>query len=401
MDPSYEVELNPMLESYFFADVILSNELNSLMVGETFSHKLKKNAGAPNKVIFDESEYEEFGEAGRLIAQDKRNVIPGASMHTFLQGLQDGVAENIRVAIMSDIPGFVYNMQGTRGGVDSSDGSGISCIYEAMLEQNSLIDAATGLDMKTIGWDVDPATGRPMMLKWAVYATTNENRRNGFDSTASYEDLHRKLTSDTIGFVDVSRYFTTKNGRENFYFFNNETGITYKLDRIMRAEIGGQTYFYRQAIVTDRQGNPTQEIQYLDKFGNTFDPNSITPEFASSNLKLNNIYDLDIFFGGAYAMAKGEDGKLHYKNLNNQVVLDIICKERLKDKFIAYAVNKSAFKVGYANVNDVNSWMNPDAKLRYITMSTRHIGLQMNAEHELEDSEVTEMTQMISALAEN
>lgn len=402
MDPSYDVQLNPMLESYFYADVILSNELNSLMVGETFSHKLKKNNGDRTKIDFDESEYEEFGEAGRLIAQDKRNVIPGASMHVFLQGLYDGVADNIRVAVMEDIPGFVYNMQGKSESVDSCDGSGISCVYEAILEQNSLIDAATGLNMKTIGWDVDPATGRPMMLKWAVYATTNENRRNGYGSTASYEDLHRKLTSDRIGFVDVSRYFNNKNGRENFYFFNNETGVYYKLDRILRTEINGNVYFYRSCTVTDENGNPTNEIHLLDKYGNIIDPNTtITEEFAKSNLALNSIYDLDIFFGGAYAKAKGEDGKLHYKNLNNQIVLDIICNERLKDKFIAYAVNKSAFKVGYGNVNPVKTWSNPKAELRTIQMSTRHIGLQMNAEHELEDSEVTEMTQMISALAEN
>ena len=401
MDPTYKVSLNPMLESYFFADVILSNELNSLMVGETFSHKVKKNNGDPTKMVFDESEYEEFGEAGRLIAQDKRNVIPGASMHVFLQGLQDGVAENIKVAVMSDIPGFVYNMQGKADVVDSSDGSGISCIYEAMLEQNSLIDAATGLNMKTIGWDVDPATGRPMMLKWAVYATTNENRRNGYDSTASYEDLHRKLTSEKIGYVDVSRYFNSKNGSDNFYFFNNETGITYKLENVLRTVIDGNIYFYRKALVTDTDGNPTETIHYLDKNGNAFDPNNIDLNFAENNLKLNNIYDLDIFFGGAYAKAKGDDGGLHFKNLNNKIVLDIICKERLKDKFIAYAVNKSAFKVGYANVNNLDSWTNPNVTLRTINMSTRHIGLQMNAEHELDDSEVTEMTQMISALAEN
>ena len=57
-------------------------------------------------------------------------------------------------------------------------------------------------------------------------------------------------------------------------------------------------------------------------------------------------------------------------------------------------------KVGVRNLNSKEVWFNND-KLDYFTMSTRHIGLQMNAEHELEFAEVTEMTQMISALAEN
>jgi hypothetical protein len=92
--------------------------------------------------------------------------------------------------------------------------------------------------------------------------------------------------------------------------------------------------------------------------------------------------------------------KLVDADFNTQVVFDIICNENLKDKFIAYAVNKSAFKVGYTNVNKKDAWFNDDA-LHTFKMSTRHIGLQMNADHELLDSEVTEMTQMISALSEN
>lgn len=407
MDPTYNVELNPMLESYFFADVILSNELNSLMIGETFSHKLKKNNGSRDKVVFDETEYEEFGEAGRLIAQDKRNVIPGASMHVFLQGLKEGVAENIEVAVMSDIPGYTYNMVGTTSANDSSDGSGISNIYEAMLEQNSLIDASNGWNVKTIGWDVDPATGKPMMLKWAVYPTTNETRRNGYNSTASVEDLHRKLNSKPIGFVDVTKYFNNRNGKENFYFFDNETGTYYKLDRILQFNIDGNTYFYKRCIVTDETGSidENSEVRYLDK-NNEILPVidgqiMFTPEKAEKRLKLNTIYDLDVFFGGPYTKSLQNDGLLHYNDLNNRIVLDIICNEGLKDKFIAYAVNKSAFKVGYGNVNPEESWKNPKAVLRTLRMSTRHIGLQMNAEHELDESEVTEMTQMISALAEN
>lgn len=67
---------------------------------------------------------------------------------------------------------------------------------------------------------------------------------------------------------------------------------------------------------------------------------------------------------------------------------------------IAYVVDKSAIKVGAGNVNEMEAWYG-DTKLRYITMRTRYLGVQMNAEHELEDSDVTEMTQMISALSQN
>lgn len=406
MNPSYNVELNPVLESYFFADVLLSNELSSFMTGETFVHAKKGNDGDPNKIDYDESEYEEFSEATRLIAKIKRNVIPGASMHTFLQGMKYGVAEKIRLSIMEDIPGDVWNMFGITDRVDSSDGSGLSNVYEAMAERNSLLDAATGLDMKTIGWDVDPETFIPKMLKWAVYATTNERRRHGIDSEASWEDLHRKLNSDKIRWVDVLKYYRKAVDNGNFFIFNNETGKTYKIVDIDSITVGKKRYFYKKGIEVGKDGQPLlgAEVVALDKNTNEIAKDAfnalILPDIESS-LGLNTIYDIDIFFGGAYNQKLNEKNKLVWNDFNNQVTFDIICSEKLKDKMIAYAVNKSAFKVGYGNVNTLNSWFDSNAKLKTIEMSTRHIGLQMNAEHDLLDSEVTEMTQMISALAEN
>lgn len=406
IDPKYTVELNPILESYFFADVLLSNELSTFMTGETFVHAKKGNEGDPNKVEYDESEYEEFSEATRLIAKIKRNVIPGASMHTFLPGMKYGVAENIRLSVMEDIPGNVWNMFGIRDVVDSSDGSGFSNIYEAMAERTSLLDAATGLDMKTIGWDVDPETFIPKMLKWAVYATTNERRRHGADSEASWEDLHKKLNSDEIRWVDIVKYYRKAIDNGNFFIFNNETGKTYKIVGIDSIVSGDKRYFYKKAIEVNKDGVllPDAKETALDKNNNEIERDSfgalIIPNIEAS-LGLNTVYDIDVFFGGAYNKKLNEKGKLVWNDFNNRVTFDIICSEKLKNKIIAYAVNKSAFKVGYGNVNAKESWFNPNAKLKTIWMSTRHIGLQMNAEHDLLDAEVTEMTQMISALAEN
>lgn len=285
------------------------------MVGVTFAHKMKGNEGDPNKKDYDESEYEEFAEATRLIAQIKRNVIPGASMHPMLQGLKYGVAENIKVSIMDDIPGYVYNMIGNKDKVDSSDGSGISNIYQAMMERNSLIDAATGLDMKTIGWDVDPETFIPMMLKWAVYATTNERRRNGKDSDASVEQIHKHLNSDPIRFIYLKKYFKPENGADNFYFFNNETGKYYKITGIKEIQSDGNTYFYKTAFEVDDKGNrlPGNEV-YLNRDGFEIqsDPigNLIFKNGIENELGINTIYDIDIFFGGAYSKRLDEKNRL-------------------------------------------------------------------------------------------
>ena len=53
----------------------------------------------------DSKEYFEFSEANRLIAQYKRMVIFGATYHPFAQNLENGVASNIKIAVINDEAG--------------------------------------------------------------------------------------------------------------------------------------------------------------------------------------------------------------------------------------------------------------------------------------------------------
>lgn len=392
LDPSVEAIINPILEGYFYANAILADEYNVSSIGEDYSHANKSKTGDPNKKSFDETEWEEFSEASRWVSSVKRNVIPGASLHPLLQYKWDGVAESIKVAAMSDISAATFSIFGVKkDDNDSMDGSGLANIWEILLEKNSLMDAApAGFDLKTIGWDLDE-NGIPMMLKWAVYGITNERRRKGFLSKANVENLYRRMNNITFNkYIAINNYFN-KYCPDGFFFLNPETQQRLHVkDVIGINREDNKTVFYR---VAETESGDTV---YLDKHNKVYtDYNGI----ATENLELNTIYDLDMFFGGAWAEVE-ENGRWKAKDLNYQAVLDIICSEKLKDYFIAYAVNKSAMKVGVRNLNDVKVWTNDDP-LDYFNMSTKHIGLQMNAEHELEFAEVTEMTQMISALAEN
>ena len=402
LDPKYEVKINPIFEAYQYADLILSDGYNAASIGEDFAHANKNKIGSLENGPFDVSEWLEFSEASRWVSSVKRNVIPGASLHPFLQGLWNGVAEEIKVAAMSDIDYDAFNMIGiiNRGSVeDSMDGCGIGNIWEMLLEQNSLIDASTkGFDLKTIGWDLDE-NGIPVMLKWAVYGLTNERRRKGYLSKVDVEGLYRRMNN--IQFdknIDLVKYFNKF--CENGYIYKNpEIGKTIRVTGANSIVVGRNVLHYRTGMINtkDESGKTVSKLVYLDKFNNVHDHLDTS---QSELYTINTIYDLDKFFGDIWAY-KEEDGQLVNNDLNYKAVLDIICNENLKQNFIAYAVNKSAMKVGVRNLNDKSVWFDRNSELDYFTMSTRHIGLQMNAEHELIDSEVTEMTQMISALAEN
>lgn len=69
---------------------------------------------------------------------------------------------------------------------------------------------------------------------------------------------------------------------------------------------------------------------------------------------------------------------------------------------IGYIVQKSAVKVGARNINSIDLLKKDnDEPFQTASVSTRYGGVQMDADHDLEESDVTEQSQMISSLAQN
>lgn len=368
LDKNIIVKLHPIIEAYFMSDILLSNEYNSLMIGEIYAH--------PNKVKYDPKlsleDYYEFSEANRLIAQNKRAVILGATHHPFLQGLDNGVAENIRIAVVKDIAGDVQNIIGDSTTVDSMDGSGFSHPIQARLENNSLLDARVGYDKKTIMHDMDVKYGRPTLLKWAVYALTNARRRMSWAAEAPAENVYKKMSDGRLRNVQYTKeYEEYINKFGHIYFKDSNTGKLYKIISVDN--------FGRNIIEVDEYGRdvPTSMITYQQMYQ-------------------NSLYDTDQLFGGAWAMSL-QNGKLEFSEANLDILESIIVKYKQKDTFIGYLVNKSAIKVGAGNINSSYAFYN-DKSLTTIKMSTKFGGVQMDADHDLDLSHVTEMTQMLSAL---
>lgn len=376
-----KVVLNPILEAYYLTDNLLSNEYNNLMIGGVYAHPNKNSDGA-----LDSEEYYEFSEANRLIAQYKRMVIYGATYHPYAQNLKNGVASKIKIAVINDEAGTVWNMLGDENkNLDTMDGSGFASPIQSREENNSLLDARVGKNKKTIMHSIDSRYGRPTLLKWAEFEITNEGRRTSFGSTISQEKLFRKMHSIALNKqFDLAQYYSRYQGINNFaYFKDYRTGKYYRIDNISNNfNSDGTTTIVRTITETDKNGNPTTNV-------------------LEHSFNINTLYDIDQVFGGAWSMQIDQvSNTLQYNESNIDILENIVNEEEFKDKFIAYLVNKSAIKVGAGNINNSNKFYNDDA-LTTIEMSTRFGGVQMNADHDLNMAEVTEMTQMISALEQN
>ena len=135
------------------------------------------------------------------------------------------------------------------------------------------------------------------------------------------------------------------------------------------------------------------------------DPNTLeqTGAVISETIRLGTLYEYDQALGGAWT-GEFKDGVWEYNERQLDIIEELISKHvdnnSKQDLYIGYLVNKSAIKVGSGNVNASSSW-NDDSVFSTINMKTKYGGVQMDADHELDMAEVTEMTQMISALIED
>lgn len=391
--------LHPLAEVYFYANMLLSGELNGVTLGEIWAHPNKNKTDAEiigkdinGNDIVEYGHYLEFSEASRLVNQVKRSVINGSTIHPFAQGIKDnngnycGVTDQIEIAVINDNKGLVFTPLGVDDTVDSQDGSGWYTALQAVLENNSLVDAAAGENKKTILHDIDPLTGTPVLLKWAVYSLSNMVRRNGFGSNANVESLVRRaysksLSLDQIKSLQLDEIYKNYLKKNKPIFIKDQLTLQYKeLERIEKVS----DYEYRRVYT-----NAEPEIINI----------ATASQKIINNQPQVTLYGIDQLFGGAFTYKKVDN---HYEGTEASVDLlaATAIEYDLRDKQIAYLVNKSAMKVGHRNINDKKAWTE-DIPLDTFKIHTRFGGLMMDADHDLDHAEVTEMSQMISALIED
>lgn len=359
-------EYNPLLIGYFLAHNILGESYNRLMYGDLWTH--------PNKAKDQSNPVESL--ASRWIAQTKRLVIAGATYHSYAQGLKYGVSDEINIAVIDDRKTSVHNSNGDEDkGLDSMDGSGMVSPYYSKQENYSLIDAYAGGNKKTIFHDINGKHGNARLLKWAEYELSNDKRRNSIRSKVSAENIFRKMHNKEFD-IDAKHRIV-----ENAKYTPNSVSY-YDPSRDINIKISSARFSIHG------------DDLYIDLITN--DPNN-----TFKHIKINNIYDLDQAFGGAWCVKyNNQTNEYDWSNDNINIVNNIICECDLKDYMIAYVVNKSAIKVGAQNINSSNTWSD-DNDFMTFKMSTKFGGVQMDADHYLEDSESTEPTQMLSALSQN
>lgn len=424
-DTKLNIQLNPLLEKYYDLNQLISINYTSSIVGPSYNHPAKGKFIPTEQDLVDGITATELEESARQLAQYKRMVILPATLTSFIQNSINGITPKYKVSVIGDLTAPVYNYSGSTSSQDVHDGGAWSNPLINKLENNSLLDQKVGDDIKSIGHFYDPRYGTAGILKWAVFSMNNERMRMSNGSKIKLKNLFRK-TSDfkwDIPTLDIMKDFKgntldlyEKLGERVFY----KSGDNF-YEIINMENVGDNTYSVEK-IRVDKKGIPIGDIITNNAIIDTnFKLWQVLGGENSMSLNVNN--DLEYSDGsldntvkfinstGFYRTEEnalklghslGQDLYGDYKTndiIDNTILDQTSVYQPMKHSMISYLVNKSAIKNGSANINNSDAYYK-NSELEYFTIDTHNIGVQMNADHEADLSEVTEMSQVISAIEE-
>lgn len=347
--------------------------------------------------------------------QFKRNVIIPATLQHPLTGMINGVANKVNAAVAYDMSAPVNNLRESDE-IDSQDGSSTMSPIQVILENNSLGDQRVGTNRKPI-WDDQTNDLTSFLAKFASFGQTNSMMLQSLQSNSAQYNMFKKMHNIRWnGTIDL-----TKN-------INQFQQTMYDQEEVSRwfreAILGGEKLFYKNQLgeivqVTDfgrdNSGYFTVET-ILGKGSNKVYHyfSDATSEHSTTGGEgfhtIDSLYELFVALGGINCTnAKGVTSEFSNQVLTNFVinvghkvnpkvtsVKDIV--QPLKDKFVAYVFNNSAVKNGAKNINSADVWTN-NAPLNTFQLNIQGLGIQLNADHDVVDSELTEFSQVVAACA--
>lgn len=133
------------------------------------------------------------------------------------------------------------------------------------------------MNKKTIVHDIDHRYGTPTLLKWAVYALTNDVRRNGRGSVANVENLVARMYGKEFDASNLNLNLTQD--YQDYLNYNSTIWIKNLISGNIEELV---------AIELNENGNWVQKLR--DNKGNIYNGRTIT---------VKSLYDIDQLFGGA------------------------------------------------------------------------------------------------------
>ena len=346
-------------------------------------------------------------EASRFLAQHKRNVSYTAAMHEYQLGQITGIPSEYNMAMMQDVPAWVYTMAGDmKDDADSFDGATFVNPWVIEWENNSLNGAKAGIDKKPFVHFYDERTRTGGIIKTAGFGVTNDRVRNDkFYRNMIFNMTHRPWYTEDGKPLHV----TGKGILEDFNGKNVDYGSFYFMK--------DRKYYIRtvDAFVESQQGYQVTDYE-VDDAGNIIEDKPL-----KSIIKVSSNYQVWKMFGGHNSM-EVVDGKLQPSE-HSRILTAIACNnygfkkpgagkyaqtanevyQPMKHSDIHYMPTSGAVKQGIGNVNGYNNFFRKVvaadgySNLNFMKVRMLQAGIQLDKEHHADNSVLSLMTQVISA----
>lgn len=409
--------INPILRKWMWLNAMFRNEYLYISAKGEYMHPHKNKLLTTRSGKFDEKYWDEYSKemSGRLSSMAKRNVLFTATIEVPVRKSKLGVPENVNMATIEDHTDQLYNINGQEHKQDAHDGSSlINYLYSKMID-NSYPSKGYSGTKKQFGTMITEFG--VTIKKDAESVITNDKIRNSTESAIKYIDKQKQMLDLPIGDI---KFNYTGNFKDEFAY--NHLGENYRIDtlsitdnsykmrvsqkidgkwKIQKFPING-TYkslfdlwnLFGGAYSTDINGNFNEgSNELLYKIVTT--ANNFEDEIKSLNNQLEAVV--------AYSASTGEDFSKEDKEEIDSITEQLknySSAYPLKDKMIHILSNLSAVKAGGTNVNSSKLWTNNNP-LAYFTFKNRFMGPQLDASHHTDESKIKEVTQVISALAQN
>lgn len=399
-------DLNPLIEKYNYLDYLFSQEFMISTVGSCLAHPAKGDFTAKTGTEAQIKMLEM--EAARYQAQHKRNVSYTAAMQEFELGLIDGIPENYNIAIIDDIKDVQYNVQGDiDDGIKPYDGATFVNPFIVYLENNSLKGARAGITKKQFVHFYDERTGTGGIIKTAGFGLTNDWMRNSPRLQLMMKKMTKGVWRDANGkpvIVDITKDFDGKTIEYKDLFYK-ENGIYYRIDGIEPV----------QKVIDFAGGDPkiVNEANTYKIKRSIVDEHGLVQDSADlDGVDINNNHKLWQVLGGVNSMEMSGNTLIPSENSISKVA-DVINKvgtklvqgkartqndvhQPLKHSDIHYIPTAGAVKQGAANINGANAYSD-DNDLHTMRIHMYQAGIQLDKEHHADHSELSLMTQVMSA----
>lgn len=393
---SESMTLNPILEQYNYLDYLFTQEFMLSTVGTFIAHKEKSKSSD----VLEQ-------EAAHFQAQHKRNVSFTATMQEFQLNLLNGIPRQYNIAVIEDIEDELGTIIGLVNTVKPFDGATFVNPFVVILENNSLGGAKAGITKKQFVHFKSHTTGSGGIIKTAGFGLTNDWIRN----SPFLQIMMKKMTNHiwlnedgSPATVDITKSYLGNKINYNDFYFKREDKY-YKITHI--ENLGNNRY--------------RRTIQEVDINGNLKENTSVT----ENEVVINTNYQLWNFFGGKDSMSiKNEtlqysnasvenvvtamnstagyniDGSIITRNgkLVNEIDNQDDLWQPLKQVDVHYLATAGAVKQGGTNINSAAKYLNDeDYDIQRVYMY--QAGIQLDKEHHADQSELSLMTQVMSACA--